>query len=394
MSKVICGMNVDIIFSDYVDGRATREGEAEINRLVADLTAKAVKYYGDRSGPFRERKHGNNYNDPELLRMYPEIRKFFDGINSKALRDKLARFDLLNPGILGLFDYVLRTRIWLLYMPTALALYAIVHPGWIRPGIADDGKARLVFDNLEVAQGIRARLDWLVRTMDDVIDRNKGIARITSLGCGEAYKELDTAFNRQCSMTLLDINPDALNTIYRSSAYPIIMENTLVASRNVLARDGLDTFMAKVLGAILAWKNPYLINFRSIGKESQDLVSAIGLAEYLPLDNWQKAIFPMAGLRQFLRNAYELVAPGGKLLVGFMLYDKWGEGGALNPHILFLTDVVQWGGLRPRSIDEVVTAFIKSGVDENSISEIKVAIMPEGLYALLEVTKERRRQVF
>jgi SAM-dependent methyltransferase len=406
MKQDICGMNVDVVRSDYVDQRATPDGVARVNKLILEWTAKGTRHYGNKSGPFEKRGHGYNYQDPAFLREHPDVQRLFDeaeqqlnkwrsevspavaGLypSNKRLREGLARFDLLNAGTTDLLMYAPRGILWFQYLPTALALYALMRQG-IRPGVADDEESRVLLDNAEIARGVRARADYFRRTMIAAASKSGGAARITSLACGEAYAEMDVVTAKRCVMTLLDINPEALNHVRTVKGYAGVQKDVLVASRNVLARGGLDVAAAKVLGAILARKHSHLINFASIGRGSQDLVGAIGLAEYLPLDNWKKAIFAMAGLRQFLRNAYELVAPGGKLLVGFMLYDKWGEGGELNPHILFVTDVLQWGGLRPRKIEEMVQAFVESGVDKESIRDIRVVVMPEGLYGLLEVTK-------
>jgi hypothetical protein len=399
-------MDIDVVYSDYVDDRATQQGMFDVAELTPRWMTESSEYYGDQSGPFKPREHKNNYRDPAFFKQHPALGEMIAKMKSgyeeliksdpyvpsyQEVYDGLMKFDLLCPGMAGLLEYSPRGAIWLRYMPTALALYTLTHQGWIRPGVKDDEATRLLFDNMEVARGIRARIDWLERTMREVAKQKTGgdRARITSLACGEADRELHFMRRSRSIMTLLDIDPDALYAASKRQYTQFFGEEAMVASRNILAKNGIDAFSAKVLGAILARTKPQLMDFSSIGKGSQDLVAAIGLAEYLPLENWRKAIFPMAGLRQFLHNAYELVAPGGKLLVGFMLYGKWGVEETLNPHILFLTDVLQWGRLKPRVIGEVVAAFIESGVNKRSIENIKVAIMPEGLYALLEVTKAR-----
>ncbi len=118
--------------------------------------------------------------------------------------------------------------------------------------------------------------------------------------------------------------------------------------------------------------------------ESFDAVEVLGLFEYLddrPHDYAYAGV--VAGRRSIgavglLHNAWRLVRPGGRLVVANMLDSR--------PDLDFVTTVLQWPHIHPRSIDQIVALFDRAGIYEH---RLRVDTPLDGVYAVVSVVKAR-----
>jgi threonine dehydrogenase-like Zn-dependent dehydrogenase len=92
----------------------------------------------------------------------------------------------------------------------------------------------------------------------------------------------------------------------------------------------------------------------------------------------------MAGAKNFIKNAFAMVAPGGTLLVGNINLENPRTPGIEHPQIRFLTDVIQWGRLQPRTEAEMLDIISNSNIKPRKVTVYRT---PEGLYNLYKIDK-------
>ena len=104
--------------------------------------------------------------------------------------------------------------------------------------------------------------------------------------------------------------------------------------------------------------------------------------EYLRADDWVyryakvvRGHRQMAGAVTFLRNAFEFVRPGGRLIFGNMRDS--------HPELAFTLNVVQWPHIQPRSLEHVMTIVTATGLHGSA----EVYLPTDGVYALYSITR-------
>ncbi|MEG3613720.1 hypothetical protein [Isoptericola haloaureus] len=103
-----------------------------------------------------------------------------------------------------------------------------------------------------------------------------------------------------------------------------------------------------------------------------DMVDVLGFFEYLPTDLVPGLRVPTAG--DFLSAALSLAKPGGTLVLGNMLSSR--------PQLDFVTRLVQWPYIRPRSLDELLDVIRRAGVHDDQIT---LYLPDDGVYAVATI---------
>src|SRR5690606_11985052 len=93
-----------------------------------------------------------------------------------------------------------------------------------------------------------------------------------------------------------------------------------------------------------------------------DAVDAVGIFEYLKRPDREfvynqvvRTPIMLAGADTFMRNAYELVKPGGILVIGNML--------DTHPQLDFTMGVIQWPHIQPRAVRGMTHIMNAVGID-------------------------------
>jgi SAM-dependent methyltransferase len=292
-------------------------------------------------------------------------------------------------------------------MPSAAALYPIANVGDRKlqshgPNLEEG--LRIWFENMDVAIGIRARSAIEGFVMRQVLDSAQEInspVRILNLACGEgrnALKIVSTATNGDFTphLTLVDLDKRAL-TVARSIVESSSLKNVDIICRNAVDRTGVAKLnlsnLPALLNAAITSKKPLrLEDFKSLELESYDMVSSIGFLEYLTPDDWyfkydkltEKGHMKMAGAKNFIKNAFAMVASGGTLLVGNINLENPRTPNVEHPQLRFLTDVIQWGRLQPRTEAEMLDIISHSNIKPKKVTAYRT---PEGLYNLYKIDK-------
>lgn len=192
------------------------------------------------------------------------------------------------------------------------------------------------------------RANSAIAMIRDKIGPASGPLVTASLACGAAepvfwlVDRLRAQGTSVATVHLVDIDPVALSaSLHRSRDYDL-------ADRVILhRRDLLATPMSRYI-------EPY----------SVDVVDVIGLFEYLP-----RAIRDTPIASQLLRNAAEIVRPGGTLVFGNMLrarpQQRWFEG--------------LWPRLHQRTISEVLAIVEEAGFARD---QVRVQVPTDGVYAM------------
>ncbi len=320
------------------DPYASASRKRNMNDLVAELSALSVCYVNSRPEG-SERSHHLDLDNPGTARF----------LDAQA-----------NPGL----------RKWRSqHVPTAGALVPCQRPDQRR---LVDGTALLdhesdIFRYVDDAIGVRTRaalmggLLWQHAHQAEQKDLNW-----LSLACGAAIPVVDAAagLSRRrvhVRLTLVDHDRAALRLASRIAAEQHI--STCVHRMNVLARQGLT---------------------RHLGHQGYDVIDILGLFEYLKDQDWtyryQKVMVsshrPMAGAVTLLRNAWELLRPGGLLVFGNML--------PTHPQLDFTLHVVQWPHIRPRAPQQIQSAAAQAGLPVDRLRGYRA---PDGVYGVYALRK-------
>jgi SAM-dependent methyltransferase len=366
---------VETIDFDYQDPYVNIETKKLVDEDTAYYANKAAQYYGKESGPFKARPPRPDLTLPVIS----------DEMNSRSQQFKT----------------------WLEYMPSAAALYPIanVGDGKLQPdGAPLEEILRLWFENMDVAIGIRARtaVEGLVmRQTIAAAQSTNSPARILNLACGEGRNSLKivsevTKNGYAPSLTLVDLDKKAL-AVARSLAKTSGLKNLDIICRNAIDRKGVSrltigSLLVLLNSCVTGKKAPRIEDFKRLIPESYDMVSSIGFLEYLTPDDWyfkydkltEKGHMLMSGAKRFIRNAFAMVAPGGTLLVGNINLENPRTPGIEHPQLRFLTDVIQWGRLQPRTESEMLGIISNSGINPKKVTVYRT---PEGLYNLYKIDK-------
>lgn len=252
---------------------------------------------------------------------------------------------------------------WALLMPSARALYYLTHL---------DSKA------LPSGQPVSSVMTHFMREMDDGIGirtrKNIASERIAksieglygepayclSLACGAADLMLETVakFQQNTHLTLVDVDPDALN-----------MARTIADSQGLKEGENYTIEQENLIYTMI--RSDDLV--QKVGEESQQVVDAIGINEY----------FSDEIATRFLRNAYRCVKQGGSLVTANMLDDR--------PQMQINKTAIGWPNVYPRSVDAIMAMLEKAGLPLECTT---ITIPEDGIYAVVEVVKPYKEHLY
>lgn len=306
-------------------------------------------------------------------------------------RTRKGTIDRSNPATQELLHRLPSFSDWLDLVPTAGALDALYDPektNFVNGKPVDD-KLREWLRNLSDARGIRSRAMVVSGLLQDQAARLDRPLRGVSLASGAALPIISTAAKighdsgNIPEFTLVDKDTKALRLAESYARDAGIADSVTTGNMNILRPDGLAyretgnrlrdfsaNAVAKALGR------------RRLQASAYDVVEVVGLTEYLKPEDWvykyNKVIetkLPMAGAKTFLKNAFELVRPGGVLLVGNML--------ATHPQLGFTLNTIQWPHIQPRSIEQMAEIFYEAGIS----SDVDAYVPEDGVYAVYQLRK-------
>lgn len=305
---------------------------------------------------------------------------YFEGLLGHAdLLDAIpaprAALDLDNPASARFFsqDTHPGLRHWRQkHVPTAAALLPLQRPltGRLADGTLLNESEQRIFRSSLDAVGIRSRariMSELLTSDGPAARRGTATQRWLSLACGAAVPVYEAASLLQergvaVSLDLADHDRGALELARRLAAeYEL---SPTYHHLNVLSPQGL------------AHRLP---------RQSYDVVDVLGLFEYL---DEQDSVFRytkvvssherrFAGAVTLLRNAYELLRPGGVLVMSNML--------DTHPQLAVTLRIVQWPHLKPRSPERVRSIVVQAGI---SASQLRVFAAEDGVYGVYVLTKD------
>lgn len=294
-----------------------------------------------------------------------------------------------NPSTRAFLKTVPTSEHWLSLVPTVKALDSLYNP--VSETYANSQptspEARQWLSNCLDGVGIRSRAKVVKGIIyNETVERSKNTnddTQILSLACGAAHPILEASSNlakafghQNTHLTLVDYDKGALS-LANKYAQDLGVNNVNLRRRNVLNPKGL-TFDNSVQGIVKS----ALYRRSNLEKDSYDLVEAVGILEYLKPNDWSYK-YPgvierkqkMAGAVSLMKNSYELVKPGGLLMVGNML--------DTHPQLGFTLNVIQWPRIQPRSINEMSDIFDKAGID----GERQVFLPEDGVYGIYVIRK-------
>lgn len=303
-------------------------------------------------------------------------------------RKRKSSIDKSNPATRELIERYPGFEAWLDTVPRAEALDPIYNPGKGRlpNGSALGAEAQQWFKNIFDGIGIRSRASVMKEIIRGEISRRSGEMRWVSLASGaaqpvfESMQEIADNGGEVPRTTLLDVDGVALRHARERADRLGFGENITTVRANILRREGLTIPEEE---SRWAFHNRVLSRMRGgLTNKSFGMVDAVGILEYLKEDDWNytyngviKTRKKMAGAVTFLRNAYDLVEPGGVLLVGNMRDS--------HPQLGFTMNVIQWPHIQPRSIENMVSIINKAGLD----GEVDIYCPSDNVYAIYAIRR-------
>ncbi|MDO4712388.1 MAG: hypothetical protein Q4B05_00560 [Candidatus Saccharibacteria bacterium] len=293
----------------------------------------------------------------------------------KAIARKRGKIDYDNPATQALMEKVENVIAWLERVPTAKALAVIYDPKVHDPEMSEAVRTWVTY--LLDGIGIRSRAKVMQRLILEewYKGRKEGHSesqRWLSLACGAAQPVIQLLgqiksgqFGKAGQLprcTLVDLDRGALQLAKGYADASKVADAVMIRPGNILA----DRFYAEIEGVF-------------------DVVEAVGFFEYLSASpeefQYNGVVDARARVRStagdFLRNAYQAVAPGGLLVIGNML--------DTHPQLGFTLNVVQWPHIQPRSMEEMCR-IIHSSLG-TAPEDVTIYAPNDGVYALYAIRK-------
>lgn len=210
---------------------------------------------------------------------------------------------------------------------------------------------------------------------------------ILSLACGAGQPILEIMQRLrnegiETKQTYVDLSGDALALVERYAERYDQSDLISLVRANILQKNLRDDVSRK-----LQKKHETMV----FPEEGYDVVEAVGFAEYVRRENIggggeYSGVFSkdgttgeVVGLETLIKNMYDLVRPGGRLIVANMLKDR--------PREKFLLGAVQWPNIEPRSTGEMIDVFRDAGISEG----VECIKTNGGAYAVYSLQKDDRQ---
>lgn len=311
---------------------------------------------------------------------------FYGDSSVDLVRERKNTIDLNNPATRKFIDTIPGVGDWFQMVPTAAALDPIYNPvnKSMPNGAPITAEIRSFFRNGLDPIGLRSRAEVMKQIIFDEVIGRSGLedGKWVSLACGAAqpvFESLDRVVRAGKSapeITLVDYDKNALQLAKAYAEKFGYGNNVMLKRMNILDPKGI---AQKRNGHFLT--NALESSLR-LPVEGYQVVDAVGILEYLKEDNLKysyskvmKTEREMAGAVRFLENAYDLVAPGGLLVVGNMR--------DTHPQLGFTLNTVQWPHIQPRSLSDMISIFKNAGLD----GEVEIYCPTDGVYAIYTVRK-------
>lgn len=284
--------------------------------------------------------------------------------------------DPLNPSTAWMREHVPGFADWHELVPTAAALAPLYNP---LLEVLPNGKPltpemQAWMKNGDDAVGIRSRSEVVERVMSSgVLDAPHKQQRWISLGCGAAQSVIGSLQHIRNyegivpNVTLVDYQRQALSLANQSAAEAGFSEVVTPLRMNILKPEGIAVHEGEDGPAA----------------ETFDVVEAVGIVEYLKseaavyaYDQVIETRTNMVGITGFLRNAYELVKPGGMLVVGNMR--------DTHPQLGFTLNTIQWPHIQPRSVGQMAQLIRAAGID----GKLDIYCPDDTVYAIYVIHKD------
>lgn len=364
-------------------------------------SAERVNY--DRYQPRDYRVHEYAYDDPFITDSFTEVNNALEELSCQGLayygetepdltRKRLSAIDRTgNPATRALVEKLPTFGDWLDLVPTAAALDSLYNP--TKETLANGKPMHPMMSewlgNITDGRGIRSRAAVVGERLKEETLRHDRPVEWLSLASGAAQPIVETAkslaneYGVTPRITLVDKDQNALRLAEEYAASAGVTDTLETMNMNILRLQGMtqpDT--GRRMHDLASRALSRTLRQRYLPSEKYDVVDAVGIVEYLKSDDWPytygnviKTKTRLAGARRFLKNAYELVRPGGVLVIGNMLKS--------HPQLAFTLDVIQWPHIKPRAIDEVVQVLDEAELD----GELDVYCPDDGAYAIYQLRK-------
>lgn len=329
------------------------------------------------------------YVNSEVDRLAKAGAGYYDSDGMGAIgRKRTSTIDMDNPATKELISLLPSVADWIATVPTAAALHPLYRPDstHLPNGAVLDENIGDWFRNIADARGMRSRGEVMKGVLESEARDATASQKWLSLACGAAqpvFSVLEKLQNDDVALpvvTLADLDKDALAHARTYAADNELGSQIETKRLNVLRRDGLSYRREDSLAG--AAKSSLLRLRGRLPAEAYDAVDAVGILEYLKRPDWKysyKGVVTtsqkMAGAEHFLQNAYELVKPGGLLIIGNML--------DTHPQLDFTLNVIQWPHIQPRSTDEMTDIFNTVGIE----GDVDIYKPSDGVYALYGIRK-------
>lgn len=269
-----------------------------------------------------------------------------------------------NPVAEWLYERRPALRFWRTHLvPSALALTSLYYPeSWTLPtGEQIDRGTWDYFMHTPDAIGIRRRAAVMSAIAARYLSPDTK-TRWTSLACGAAipvFQALAGQRSGAIDVKLVDLDPAAL-----SHAAQLAAGNGF--------REGVDVHLLQrhLIRELIATSS--LVD--ELGASSQDFVDMLGIFEYIP-----EKFGDMNSAAVFLRNAFQLVKPGGAVVAANML--------DIHPALHFNQRGIGWPKIFPRSTTQLLRIIADAGIRPEWVT---MTIPDDGVYAIVEIRKPHR----
>lgn len=317
-----------------------------------------------------------------------EAEGYYGNPDIDVTRKRPGTIDLENPATHWMYEHLPGFAEWHSLVPTAAALEPLYDPTitTLANGETFTPDMRAWMSNIYDAIGIRSRAEVMESVVVGEVLRNMDTRqRWVSLGCGAAQPvvaalEKIRGYGAPVpEVTLVDYQKQALDLAQEGARKSGFADAVTTRRMNILKTEGIAYRHDSDTGF-------YRNAISSVGKlpaESFDMVDAVGILEYLKPGDWKYAYGKvintkkgMAGAVRFLHNAYELVKPGGLLVVGNMR--------DTHPQLGFTLNTIQWPHIQPRSVDEVTSLIREAGLE----GRVDAYCPDDGVYAIYVIRKD------
>lgn len=248
---------------------------------------------------------------------------------------------------------------WRRAIPGAEALIPLYEVGSHLPdGTPIDDHAANLFQFAADARGIRSRaaaMTWVVENHVATHPTNNALQWL-SLACGAAVPAFRTvrdlqADGKDVQVTLIDQDAQALDlALHQAEHYEIPRHSLILHRQNVLHKSRLH---------------------QTLDPKRFHIAEGLGIFEYFVND-----VRKRTGAQSFLQVAYDLVEPGGLLVVSNML--------DTHPQLDFTLIAIQWPYIWPRSVKEIIEIIRDTGIPDE---QVQVFLPSDGVYAVVAITK-------